>query len=60
MNWIQLVKVPASRMCFAGTVVASWYLTLVVQRSNPFTVMANILSLNLGKTKLHFTALDGA
>ena len=27
MNWIQLVKVPVSRMCLAGTVVASLSLT---------------------------------
>ena len=59
MNCIQLVKFAVSRMWLSGIVVAYWSLTLVVPRSTPFTVMANILSVNLEKTQLHFTELDG-
>ena len=46
MNWAQF-KDPVSHMCLAGTVVASWSLKQKVAGSNPFTVMANFLSLNL-------------
>ena len=31
-----------SHMCFAGTVVASWFLTQEVAGLNPLTVMTNI------------------
>ena len=46
MNLVQF-KDPVSHMCLAGTVVVSWSLTQEVTASNPFTVMTNILSLNL-------------
>ena len=35
-------KDPASHMCFANPVVASWTQTQEVAGSNPFTVMTNI------------------
>ena len=39
-------KDPVSHMCLAGSVVGSWSLTLEVAGSSPFTIMANIFSLN--------------
>ena len=41
MGWSQ-IKDPVLHMCLAGTVEASWSLTLEVASSNPFTVMMNI------------------
>ena len=41
MNWAQF-KDPASHMCLAGTVLASWSLTQEIAGSSPFTVMTNI------------------
>ena len=41
MNWAQF-KDPASHLCLAGAVVASWSLTQDVAGSSPFTVMTNI------------------
>ena len=41
MNCAQF-RDPASHVCLAGTVVASWSLTQEVAASSPFTVRANI------------------
>ena len=41
MNWTQF-KEPASHVCLAGRVVASWSLTQEVADLSPFTVMTNI------------------
>ena len=46
MNWAEF-KDPVSHMCLAGAVVASWSLTQEVAGSSPFTVMTNILSVNV-------------
>ena len=43
MNWNQF-KDSVSDRCFAGTVVASWFLTREVAGSNPFTVMNSLNS----------------
>ena len=42
MNWSQF-KDPVSHMCFAGTVVAFWFLAQELAGSNPLTVMTNII-----------------
>ena len=49
MSWGQL-KVPASHICLAGAVVASWSLMQEMAGLNPFTVMTNNFSLNSLKT----------
>ena len=41
MNWAQF-KDPASHICHACAVVASWSLTQEVAGLSPFTVMTNI------------------
>ena len=48
MNWAQF-KDPVSYLCLAGTVVASWSLTLKVAGSSPFIVMTNIFVTEFGE-----------
>ena len=46
MNWSQF-KDPVSHMCPADAVLGSWSLTQEVAGLGPFTVLTNILLLNL-------------
>ena len=49
-------KDPVSHMCLAGTVVASWSQMQEIAGLSPFTVTANILSLNSAKLKISLAA----